>query len=177
MIPRKSLVVKFPHESILPKNLLHHFIRGYFDGDGSIVNSSGKRNRIYIKIASSKRFCDELKTIINKEINIPSSVYTESSGFSVLSIGGMYSSKIFGDWIYNGATIFMARKYERYLALCNKVKELHKAKYKYIYPNKKNGKWISDIYLGNRKTIRLGNKFPTELEAYRFQQNWIKVNG
>lgn len=36
---RKSLILKFPDESILPKHLTHHFIRGYFDGDGSIFVS------------------------------------------------------------------------------------------------------------------------------------------
>ena len=34
--PRKSLILKFPNENQVPNNLLSHFIRGYFDGDGSI---------------------------------------------------------------------------------------------------------------------------------------------
>lgn len=35
-IERKSLILKFPTEEQVPFDLLHHFIRGYFDGDGSI---------------------------------------------------------------------------------------------------------------------------------------------
>lgn len=34
-IPNKSLTLKFPDESIFKsKDLIRHFIRGYFDGDG-----------------------------------------------------------------------------------------------------------------------------------------------
>jgi hypothetical protein len=31
--------------------------------------------------------------------------------------------------------------------------------------------------LGNKKSKRLGDRFPTELDAYNFQQEWISVNG
>lgn len=35
--PSKSLILKFPDESIFEsKDLIRHFIRGYFDGDGCI---------------------------------------------------------------------------------------------------------------------------------------------
>lgn len=44
-VPRKSLILTFPNEDILPKNLINHFIRGYFDGDGSIA--IGKTRRRY----------------------------------------------------------------------------------------------------------------------------------
>jgi hypothetical protein len=33
-VPQKSLILKAPTEDIVPKHLVHHFIRGYFDGDG-----------------------------------------------------------------------------------------------------------------------------------------------
>lgn len=35
-VQKKSLILKFPDENQVPANLLSHFIRGYFDGDGSI---------------------------------------------------------------------------------------------------------------------------------------------
>lgn len=33
-VPNKSLILTFPRT--IPDNLIHHFIRGYFDGDGSV---------------------------------------------------------------------------------------------------------------------------------------------
>lgn len=35
-IRNKTLQLKFPTEDIVSKSLMHHFIRGYMDGDGSI---------------------------------------------------------------------------------------------------------------------------------------------
>ena len=33
-VPKKSLILNFPNENQVPKYLIRHFIRGYFDGDG-----------------------------------------------------------------------------------------------------------------------------------------------
>lgn len=38
-VPKKSLILKFPEEDIVSKELQSHFIRGYFDGDGSLLHS------------------------------------------------------------------------------------------------------------------------------------------
>lgn len=35
-MPKKSLILKFPTEEQVPSFLIYHFLRGYFDGDGSI---------------------------------------------------------------------------------------------------------------------------------------------
>lgn len=43
VIPRKSLTLNFPNETQVPRNLLRHFIRGYFDGDGTIYQRSNGR--------------------------------------------------------------------------------------------------------------------------------------
>ena len=39
-VPNKSLILTFPNKYQVPKNLINHFIRGYFDGDGSIYEYS-----------------------------------------------------------------------------------------------------------------------------------------
>lgn len=47
-ILNKSLVLKFPDKSIFKsEDLIRHFIRGYFDGDGCIWN--GKRKKMIVK--------------------------------------------------------------------------------------------------------------------------------
>ena len=38
-VPRKSLILKFPTEEQVPRGLIRHFIRGYFDGDGWFSNT------------------------------------------------------------------------------------------------------------------------------------------
>jgi len=41
-MPNKSLTLKFPAKELIPKDLLRHFIRGYFDGDGCIWEGKPK---------------------------------------------------------------------------------------------------------------------------------------
>ena len=48
IIPRKSLVAKPPET--LSTDQIRHFIRGYFDGDGSVILGNGSRNK-YITIS------------------------------------------------------------------------------------------------------------------------------
>ena len=64
-LPNKSLVLRFPSEKQVPKELIRHFIRGYFDGDGSISISKGKYK--YVNFTSTKEFCVELKKVASNE--------------------------------------------------------------------------------------------------------------
>ena len=45
-VPRKSLVLTFPSEEIIPKELMIHFIRGYIEGDGYIGLREIKSNKL-----------------------------------------------------------------------------------------------------------------------------------
>lgn len=173
LIPRKSSIVEFPKESIIPLNLQKHFIRGYFDGDGSIIKHNTKNRGYSIKIASSEIFCQKLKDIIFLHTNLFFYNYNVNDKYSTIQLGGTYNSMIFCKWLYENSNIYMNRKYQKYKDVLVASKKIQKAKYKYIYFDKKNNSWIADVYLGNKKTIRLGNKFPTELSAYEYQQNYI----
>ena len=42
-VPNKSNILTFPSNKQVPQNLIRHFIRGYFDGDGSISININKR--------------------------------------------------------------------------------------------------------------------------------------
>lgn len=114
VVPNKSLILNFPQ--ILP-DLLPHFIRGYFDGDGSIY--MGKRNSCFtLTITSTDSFCNSLKNIVEKNIGINCHVYDASNhnGITkVFTISGRNQVKTFLDWIYCDADLFLQRKYDRYL--------------------------------------------------------------
>lgn len=113
----KSYTLKFP--KFLRKDLIPHFIRGVFDGDGSISGYAASKNsfQVNVTITSTKNFCDSLKEICEKELKIHAGVYEASckNGITkVFTIGGRNVSKVFLDWIYNDANLFLARKYKRY---------------------------------------------------------------
>ena len=70
-IPKKSLILEFPNEKQVPNNLIKHFIRGYFDGDGSIAKN---KNKVRATIISTEDFCWGIKNYLDS-ININSKIY------------------------------------------------------------------------------------------------------
>ena len=65
LVERKSLILKPPTEEQVPTNLIHHFIRGYFDGDGSITLILDKTQRACgASIIGTTEFCEWCKRIV-----------------------------------------------------------------------------------------------------------------
>ena len=110
IIPNKSLKLKINFD-LIPKELRRHFIRGYFDGDGSI-NSYQRQSKNYlereISFISSKVFLEQ----ILEEINKKKSFYSCGNNFRIC-----FKSKI--DildvliYLYKDATVFLDRKMEK----------------------------------------------------------------
>lgn len=122
----KTFILKFPTEEQVPKYLLRHFIRGMLDGDGCIC-AYLKDRRISASIVSTVYFCERLKEILS-ELGIYSSVYLPNKDkinttrkISISSINGCHQ---FLDWIYQDATIFFQRKYEKYLLTKEVVRDI-----------------------------------------------------
>ena len=92
-----------------------HFIRGYFDGDGS-VHFAKNRNCI-VTITSTESFCSSIKDIIKEELNIHGCITDASchNGITkVLSISGKNQVKTFLDFLYKDSDIFLERKRKLY---------------------------------------------------------------
>lgn len=99
---RKSLTLTFPSFDIVPEPLFHHFIRGYFDGDGWFSFPT-------FGIISSDEFCFGMQKFLWNQLNINS--YLHKAGkVSRLQIHKHHDiSKIY-DYLYRDATIFLERK-------------------------------------------------------------------
>lgn len=113
-IPNKRQGVQFP--DCIPKNLIHHFIRGYFDGDGcvSILNKSEKRMTVYF--TGALEFITELKNqlaLLGVEFNKVTSDGRNNVTVSI-AIGKKSKLNQLFDILYNNSTIFMKRKQEKY---------------------------------------------------------------
>lgn len=112
MVPRKSLILKFP--KTVPKHLIHHFCRGYFDGDGHVSNKKRKENysgRIYrCSVLGTKQFL----TCFKKYAKLPDIKVSPSKGIYVLYFGGRHQTLTLLNWLYKNATIYLDRKYKVY---------------------------------------------------------------
>ena len=119
-VKTKSLILKFPE---LPSNLYSHFLRGYFDGDGTLYK--GPRNdkpfdNYDVSLISTNDFLEEAqKCIINHTgvsggtITIPS---CDNGITRVLIFGGRIQTKTILDWFYKDADLYLKRKYDKYLS-------------------------------------------------------------
>jgi hypothetical protein len=118
MVKAKSLVITFP--KWLNKDLTRHFIRGFFDGNGSI----GIDKNYNIQIVSTLSFCESIKRIIYDILSIESYVYIDKDLNPIIRRFKIRKKKDmlkFLDWIYQDSTIHLQRKYEKYLILKNSL--------------------------------------------------------
>lgn len=119
-LSKKSLILEFPKWLIDPE-LQRHFIRGYFDGDGSInstIKNSKKTPTFSWSIVSTKNFCDKINDIL--KISVKSNFYYWRHPNNItytLSSGGNIQVQTIMDWIYKDSNIFLQRKYDKYLQL------------------------------------------------------------
>ena len=107
----KSSILVFPSDIQVSNSLINHFIRGYFDGDGSV--SKGKNPKI--DIISTPEFLIPLQKILNNILKIGitklnTKGHHSNANVTTLQIGGKLQCIRFGDWIYKDATIYLERK-------------------------------------------------------------------
>lgn len=113
-VPNKSFIIEFPE--FIEGDLMRHFIRGYFDGNGSLGKyNKGRYLRATISCASYN-FVASFKKYLEK-LEISSSIYKDKNCYK-LYIVGKDCPKNFLKYIYNDSNIYMDRKYKQYLNLC-----------------------------------------------------------
>ncbi|MEK5175524.1 hypothetical protein NST63_20215 [Heyndrickxia sp. FSL W8-0496] len=112
-IPKKSLVLDFPPISIVPSNLVKHFIRGYFDGDGTISFTKFKKHGFaycYIGVISTEQFVEEIR----KLLKFPKVKLTSEGNAFNLRYTGVNFPEIFLSFIYEDAKVYLSRKLEKF---------------------------------------------------------------
>ena len=118
MHQNKSLILEFP--DWLSEDLYSHFIRGYFDGDGSYCYKYKFGNGWHdlISFTSTNNFCEKVKEIINTYTSAKGGGIYDCSSHNgitkVLSISGSNQTKAVLDWMYNNAELYLERKYLKY---------------------------------------------------------------
>ncbi|MBW6408702.1 LAGLIDADG family homing endonuclease [Clostridium weizhouense] len=117
-IPRKSLVLKFPNENMVSKNLINHFIRGYMDGDGCIstyMKSRKQRKSLNficeIKFIGTYQMLYGIKKFFDSEKEVLINSHSPNS-YQISFPGKKYRDAI--EFLYEDATIYMKRKKDKW---------------------------------------------------------------
>lgn len=126
---RKSSILKFPTESQVPNHLISHFMRGYFDGDGCL-SKHVKRNRYSFSVLGTYEFISRYQDILietcgcnrtklgQRHPDRPNNNYT-------LVYGGRKDIKNILDFLYKDATVYLDRKYNKYLQFINDYSKVY----------------------------------------------------
>lgn len=118
-VKQKSLILQPPKK--VPEKLLSHFIRGFFDGDGSLMKYNSNNYPSYqIEFTTTYEMAIWLRDIFGK-----GDVHKEKRrDFTwYYSIGGNRQVLDICHYMYDEATIWMNRKYARYQELLAKYNE------------------------------------------------------
>lgn len=117
IIPRKSLIYTFP-EWLIEHPLVHHFMRGYFDGDGSWYWQDHKAQTLQLmfSLRGTPAFLAVYRSLLEKYCSLPKrdKPIRVSNGIGVLEYGGNGICKQIGDFLYKDASRFLGRKYQKY---------------------------------------------------------------
>ena len=166
--PNKTLQLCYPK---IDDKYHRHFIRGYFDGDGTVTRN---KDRCYIKITSTKLFLNKIYFILNKELNININKLIKSNKIYNLSLSSINDTIKFYNYIYKNANLFLKRKYNKYTELyeinkkSNRIDWTPTSKYKGVFYDKSRNKWKATF---GKKQL---GRFNSEKEALNERRKYIE---
>lgn len=107
----KSKILEFPTCEQVPEELLRHFVRGYFDGDGSIYHTT-QGDSFGISFVGTESFLTGILDFFQRNgVNTTALVHKyKDKDIYDYKVGGRDNVKKIRELFYNGATIFMDRK-------------------------------------------------------------------
>ena len=120
-VPNKSLILTFPDEKIVPKKYVKDFIRGYFDGDGSVCLTNKTKE---ISILGTFDVLNGIKNSVDL-FGKKNPTKPKNKRIYQLNLTGKRAFS-FLQYIYKDATIYLDRKYQKYLEFCRLYEESYK---------------------------------------------------
>jgi len=156
--------------SSVPDNLIHHFVRGFFDGDGTITYSNNDLRKCRFGLCGTETFLLKIQDIMHKNIfELDIKPRLSFNTIYYLTYGSHKDIKAIYNWLYNGATVYLDRKKYKYdqiidvLLLKTGLEDRENSPYKGSRKKKNTSKWISQLNIDYKnKFIKLCN---SELEA------------
>lgn len=114
--PDKSLVLTFPSADKVPENLVQHFIRGYYDGDGCLTVNK-KTKDCMVRILGTESFCEGVQRS-TVELGVKSYIQKRpGANIFQISVTGNRQVGKFLAWIYKDSNLHMQRKHDKFETL------------------------------------------------------------
>jgi len=115
-VPNKTKVVRVL-DGIVSDDLMNHFVRGYFDGNGCIgITSTRKPSDVTVSIGSgSVQMMEDLWNIIANQTGLCFRDVSKSSTYYEMRLFSIDDKLEFLKYIYNNATVYLERKHKKYM--------------------------------------------------------------
>lgn len=115
IVERKSLILKFPIN--ISKEYISHYIRGYFDGDGSVYKT---RNRYYCEIVGTENFLKEMSNQLLDANIIQFVEKCSSSSIWRLRFSSSQILKLYNYMYKDCKDLYLSRKKKKFEQFINK---------------------------------------------------------
>lgn len=114
LVPNKSLspliakIIDF-----IPHNLINHFLRGIFDGDGSIgIYKYNNKLQYRLNFLGQKKLIEKIYQALMIELDITEIKIAARDKIASITWSSRKDIIKLTDWLYNDASIFLERKYK-----------------------------------------------------------------
>lgn len=153
-IPRKTYNMSFPNYEIVPECFMRDFIRGYFDGDGCICVPESSPSIIIANFTGMENMLSEIREyLFSHGIVDFKNAYSQKNGNKAVELAFRGDNvRSFLDYIYKDASIYLDRKYNKYIDF---YKDKKIPEHKGVYWHERNKAWVATISIKG-KHIRLG---------------------
>jgi hypothetical protein len=149
IVPRKSKILQFP-DWLARHELVRHFMRGYFDGDGGYYINK-KYNNLTMDICGTEQFLTVFKDIMEAD-NRPQSIAKPyfKNGIYNLNYSGNIQCTAFSAFLYDDCSVYLNRKY----VIAKNSSSLIRRK-EYVFPTKDE---LIELYNEMHSTMKIGEK-------------------
>ena len=114
VISNKTFFLTFPN---IEETLISHFIRGYFDGDGCIINLKGRER---VSLVGTDLLLDKIQDIFYEKLLIKKTIRykrNKEKNISTCYYKGKLLCQKIKEFLYRNSTIHFHRKYEKFMSL------------------------------------------------------------
>lgn len=111
----KTFNAYIPFEHI-PKHLIKHYVRGLFDGDGSVYSSGNNRINVLIACTASVEMGNNLiSCLFDNDISSTYSIdKRRNNNLYCINVNKTREMQRLFKWMYSDATIYLERKYNKF---------------------------------------------------------------
>lgn len=117
------------HIPVMPPHLIHHFLRGYFDGDGCLsLYTQNVKNRWFVKkqewsLTGNPNLLSEFQVLLEQQVGVSHvklKQYKRTTAAVSLRYGKLADVTNICEYMYQDATRYLDRKHDKFLELLSR---------------------------------------------------------